>query len=156
MLEELGTVVEVRDGVLRVETQSRSACSHCSKDGCTTSVVSKLFSIKRNRFELENSLGALPGELVVIGIPDELLVQASVRAYLLPLLVMMLATAVGSAMGLDEGLQSLLALGGLAMGFIWVRWATRSVSSRRQFTPRLLRIADRGHLRVEMPNLTRS
>ncbi|MCG8023553.1 MAG: SoxR reducing system RseC family protein [Candidatus Thiodiazotropha endolucinida] len=156
MLEEFGTVVEVWDEGLLVETQSRSACSHCSSGNCTTAVVSKLFGIKHNRFELDNNLGVQPGEKVVIGIPDELLVRASVRAYLLPLLVTVLATAIGSVVGLSEGLQSLLALGGLAMGLIWVRWLTQGVTSRQQFKPQLLRIVERDHVRVEMPNLTRS
>ena len=125
------------------------------RHGCTTSVVSKLFGIKRNRFKLENSLGAQPGEQVVIGIPDELLVQASVRAYLLPLLVMMLATAVGSAMGLMTDTKS-AGPGWAGHGFFWVRWATRQclVPTAIHTAP----VADcrSGHLRVEMPNLTRS
>ncbi|MES9812520.1 MAG: SoxR reducing system RseC family protein [Candidatus Thiodiazotropha sp.] len=151
MLEETGTVVEVWDDSLQVETQSRSACSHCSSSGCTTSVVSKLFGIKRNRLQLENSLGAKPGDRVVIGIPDDLLVRASVWAYLLPLIFMLASTALGGVFGASEGFQSLLALGGLAVGFYIVRWTTRNLSSQRRFKPRLLRIAG-----VEMPNLVRS
>ena len=95
MLEETATVVEVIDGRLIAETESRSSCSHCSTDSCSTSVVAKLFGIRRNRLVMENTLQAKAGDRVVIGIPDNLLVQASVMAYLLPLVVMLGVTACG-------------------------------------------------------------
>ena len=156
MLEESARVVTVSGDRLWVETQSRSACSHCSSQSCTTSVLAKLFGSKRNRLELQNSLGARPGEQVMIGIPDELLVQASVWAYLVPLVVMLIVTGVSDSLGMSEGLQSLLALGGLVMGFILVRWVTRRAASRQRFKPCLLRIVGHGHCRVEMPNHERS
>lgn len=156
MLEETAKVVEVREDRVWVETQSRSACSHCSSSSCTTSVVSELFASKRNRLELPNRLGARAGEQVVIGIPDELLVQASLWAYLAPLVVMLTLTSVSDALGMSDGLQSLLALGGLALGFILVRWVTRRAPSRQRFKPRMLRIVGHGTSRLEMPNHERS
>ncbi len=156
MLEESAMVVEVSGGTLWVEALSRSACSHCSSSSCTTSVISKLFGIRRNRLHLENSLGAKPGEQVVIGMPDDLLVRAAVHAYVLPLLVMLAAAALGGALGISDGLQSLLALIGLAIGMFFVRWSTRGAPSQQRFKPQLLRIAGRGRVRVEIPNLTRS
>ena len=157
MLEEIATVVAVRHGQLWVETESRSACSHCaSTSSCTTSVISKLFGVKRNRLQLDNSLGARIGDQVVVGIPDDLLVQASFQAYLLPLLVMLSTAAAGDAMGLNEGLLSLLVLGGLATGFYLVRWFTHIKQSRQRFKPQLLRIVGQAQCRVEMPNFMRS
>ncbi|MEJ2694544.1 MAG: SoxR reducing system RseC family protein, partial [Candidatus Thiodiazotropha sp.] len=129
--------------------------SHCSTNSCTTSVVAKLFGVRRNRLLLENSLGARPGDQVVIGIPDQLLVRASLMAYLLPLVVMLVITALGDMVGLNELLLSLLALGGLAMGFFTVRRVSRG-STSQHYQPRLLRIVASGYQRVEMPTLTRS
>jgi sigma-E factor negative regulatory protein RseC len=156
MLEESAKVVAVRGDRLWVETQSRSACSHCSSTGCGTSVISKLFGVKRNRLELHNSLSAKPGEQVMIGIPDEVLVRASVWAYLVPIIVMLLLTATGARLGMAEGLQVLLALSGLASGFILVHWITRRGSYRQGFKPHLLRTVGQESVRVEMPNHERS
>jgi sigma-E factor negative regulatory protein RseC len=151
MLEETARVVEVLDGVLIAETQSRSGCSYCStSSSCSTSVVAKLFGVRRNRLVMANSLHARPGDQVVIGIPDQLLVRASLIAYLLPLVVMLVVTALGDLAGINELLLSLLALVGLAMGFFTVRWVSRSRASQ-QYEPRLLRIVAPGHQRVEMP-----
>lgn len=156
MLEESATVVEASSHTLWVETESRSACSHCSSSNCNTSVVSKLFGIRKNRLKLENSLGAKQGERVVIGIPDKLLVRASVWAYLLPLICMLASAWLGGAYGASDGYQSLLALGGLAVGFTILRWTTRNLSSQQRFEPRLLRISGGGRVQVEIPNLMRS
>lgn len=155
MLEETARVVEVRDGVLIAETQSRSGCSHCSTESCTTSVVAKLFGVRRNRLEMENHLGARPGDQVVIGIPDRLLVRASLMAYLLPLVAMLVVTAIGDLAGMNELHLSLLALAGLAMGFFTVHRLSRGGASQH-YEPRLLRIVASGYQRVGMPTLTRS
>ncbi|MES9987825.1 MAG: SoxR reducing system RseC family protein [Candidatus Thiodiazotropha endolucinida] len=139
MLEETAMVVEANTDYLWVETHSRSGCSQCSSS-CTTSVVSKLFGMKRNRLKLENTLGVVAGDRVVVGIPDELLVRASVWAYLFPLLAMFAVSATGNVMGVDEGAQALLAIVGLAAGFVLVRWHTSRQGTRRRFRPSLLRI----------------
>jgi len=146
MVEASGTVVEVREGLLRVETQPRSACAHCSTDSCATSVVAKLFGAKRNRVWLENTLGARPGEQVVIGIQDELLLRASLLSYLLPLVCMLAVAALGDARGASEGLQGLLAVGGLAAGFLLVGRIVRGMPSRQHFSLRLLRSAVPGQV----------
>jgi sigma-E factor negative regulatory protein RseC len=157
MLEETARVIEVKDGLLLAETEFRSSCSHCaSGDSCTTSVVAKLFGNRRNRLVMENSLQAKPGDQVLIGIPDALLVRASLMAYLLPLVTMLGVTVLGDALGVEDFFLSLLALMGLAAGFYMVRWATRRAPSQQRYKPRLLRIVAAGYQRVEMPNLTRS
>jgi sigma-E factor negative regulatory protein RseC len=156
MLEETGTVLEAGTEFILVETQSRSACSHCSTDSCTTSVISKLFGVKRNRFHLENSLGAKIGDRVVIGIRDDLLVKASLWAYLLPLVVMLVCVALAGTLGVGEGWQSLVAMGGLTLGFYLVRGSTGKGVHQNRFRPQLLRLAASEQIQVELPNFFRS
>ncbi|MET0048131.1 MAG: SoxR reducing system RseC family protein [Sedimenticola sp.] len=144
MLEETASVVEANTEYLWVETSSRSGCSQCSSGSCTTSVVSKLFGMKRNRLRLENTLGAGTGDRVVIGIPDELLVRASVWAYLFPLLAMFVVSVTGGLMGADEGFQALMAMMGLTAGFALVRWSIARQGARHRFRPSLLRIVSDG------------
>ncbi|MES9970722.1 MAG: SoxR reducing system RseC family protein [Candidatus Thiodiazotropha sp.] len=155
MMEQTARVIDVKEGMLLAETESRSACNHCSTDNCTTLVVAKLFGVKRNRLVLVNSLNAKAGDRVVIGIPDALLVRASLLAYLLPLLAMLGSAAIGEMIGLQAIWLSLLALFGLAMGFFMVYRAARGWTSQR-YKPQLLRIAAAQYQRVEVPTLTRS
>ncbi|PVV24819.1 MAG: hypothetical protein B6D79_10270 [gamma proteobacterium symbiont of Ctena orbiculata] len=156
MLEETARVIDVKDGMLLAETESRSGCNHCStSSSCTTSVVAKLFGVKRNRLVMVNSLGAKPGDQVLIGIPDVRLVRASVMAYLVPLLLMLGFTALGDGIGLATIWLSLLALCGLACGFFIVYRVTRGWSSQR-YKPRLLKVVAGDCQRLELPTLTRS
>jgi sigma-E factor negative regulatory protein RseC len=154
MLEETARVIAVRDGLMIAETESRSACNHCSSEGCTTSVVAKLFGVRRNRIVMVNSLDAKPGDQVVIGIPNQVLSRASVTAYLLPLLLMLSVAGLGDLLGMNELLLSLLALNGLAIGFFIARRLSRRSSSH--YEPCLLKIVEPGYQRVEIPTLTRS
>ncbi len=152
MLEETVTVVAVQGDYLLAESQTRSSCSHCgSASSCSTSVIAKLFGEKKNLLRLPNSLEARQGDRVVIGIPDDLLVRASLWAYLLPLLSMIIATLVGNQIGAGDGAQVLFALAGLAGGFILQRRYTQGEKSRQQFEPKLLRIAGIEPVKLEMP-----
>jgi sigma-E factor negative regulatory protein RseC len=155
MLEETARVIALKGGLLIAETESRSACSHCSSGVCGTATVAKLFGVRRNRLVLENSLDARPGDRVVLCIGDDLLVRASVTAYLLPLLSMLGAAVLGDVLGTGEGFVGLLALAGLASGFLLVRWMIRRGSAQR-YRPRLSRIVAREPGRIEIPILTRS
>lgn len=143
MLQETAIVVAVQGDTLWVETESRSACSHCSSGECTSSVLGKLFGARRNRLQLDNCLDARPGDQVVIGIPDGLLVRASLWGYLVPLLAMMCAALAGKSWGFSDGGQSILALLGLVSGLFGVRWVQNGMTARRRFQPKLLRIAPR-------------
>jgi sigma-E factor negative regulatory protein RseC len=155
MMEETARVIEVREGILIAEAKSRSGCSQCGSGSCTTSVVAKLFGVKRNRLVLKNSLGARVGDQVVVGIPNELLVRASVTAYLIPLVFMFALAALGELAGLSEGWVSLLALSGLAIGFFTLRRFFHGSRSRR-YEPRLLRVVAPYGQWVELPALKRS
>ncbi|MES9960309.1 MAG: SoxR reducing system RseC family protein [Sedimenticola sp.] len=153
MLEETATVVKADSRHLWVEVRSRSGCTQCSSGSCTTAVVSKLFGMKRNRLRLENSLGAKRGDRVVIGIPDELLVKASAWAYLYPLLVMFAATAAGSFLGADQGMQATVALIGLAAGFGMVHWHTARQAPQDRFRPVLLKVIETASLPIAVDGI---
>lgn len=140
MLQEVATVIAANSSTLTVETRARSSCSSCSNDSCTTSVVSKLFNVSRNRFELDNALDAHVGDEVIVSIPDGLLVRASIWVYLIPSLLMLLAAGLGVVSGLDDGMQALIALLGLGFGFWLVGLLTRMQTLRDEFKPQLERI----------------
>lgn len=155
MLEETGVVTKAEDGFVWVETQTRSSCSHCSTTQCTTSVVSKLFGIKNNLLKLENTHDARPGQRVVIGIPDGLLVRASFWAYLLPLFGMIGGVMLALANDMNDGGQALLAAAGLAAGLMLVKTMTQKASVQQKFTPELLRIADTETFGITFPVIQR-
>ena len=150
MLEQEATVIEAGQHRLLVETIARSSCAHCSSNQCSTSVIAGLFGLRRNLLQIENTLQAKPGDQVMIGIPDRVLVRASLWAYLLPLVTMLAAAITALALGLGSSSQALFALAGLVSGLVCVNRATRSRQRRRSFDPVLLRVIGRQGITVEL------
>ncbi len=140
MLEETGTVIEVTGSYAVIETQQRSACGQCSVS-CGTSVLAGLFKNRRQRVRLRNHLGLRAGDRAVIGINESVLVSTAVMAYMLPLVLMILAAALSHGMGFGDGVDFLASMSGL---FIGMRLANR-IMGHRDFQGReivLLRNAD--------------
>jgi len=89
MLEQTATVKAVQHGRLLLEVIPQSTCGSCSvKSGCGTSVLASSVGQKVVRFELDNTLDAVVGDRVVIGVPENAVVGGSLLMYLVPLLVM--------------------------------------------------------------------
>ncbi|WP_260294442.1 SoxR reducing system RseC family protein [Sedimenticola hydrogenitrophicus] len=145
MIEQTGIVVATTDTTLWVETRQVSGCSACASGSCSSAVVSKLFGERRQRIQLPNTLAASTGDTVVIGIPEAVLVSASLWAYLLPLLVMIGAALTGRLLDAGEGVQGLMGLGGLVAGLMLVRRLTGGGSGGgagdAHLNPRLLRLS---------------
>jgi sigma-E factor negative regulatory protein RseC len=156
MLEETGTVVRADSENIWVETRAKSSCSHCGAHSCSTSVIAKLFGNRRNLLRLPNTLQARPGQQVVIGIPDRVLVAASMRAYLLPLLGLILGVAGGGWLGYGDFLQVLLGGAGLFMGLVLIGRASESGKARERYAPQLLRVAGAPTFEIDTTALTRS
>ncbi|MCG8097621.1 MAG: SoxR reducing system RseC family protein, partial [Candidatus Thiodiazotropha taylori] len=93
---------------------------------------------------------------VVIGVPGRVIARASVLAYLLPLILMLGLTLLGSALGINDGMQSLLALAGLSIGLLLVRWYTNRDISTPGYGPQLLKVVENGYKHVVFPKHMRS
>lgn len=156
MLEETGIVVGVEGDLIVVETTPRSACSHCSAGSCTTSVVTRLFGARSNQLRLVNTLHVVPGQTVVISIPDQVLVWVSVLAYLVPLLSMLFAVAYASQLGLGDATQALVAVIGLLLGLGLVGMASDSQTARERYAPQLLRLAESAGIQIQSTGTRRS
>ncbi|MEW8013646.1 MAG: SoxR reducing system RseC family protein [Candidatus Sedimenticola endophacoides] len=156
MLEESGTVIEANEDRVVVETLSRSACSQCSSGSCGTSAIAKLFDFKANRVSLPNTLGASKGQQVVIGIPDALLVRASLLAYLLPLLAMFAVVLIGKTLGATDVQLAMLAPIGLLLGLALIRRSSTGVANRNKYRPSLLRFATGPAPSIDITNLVRN
>ena len=156
MLEETGTVVRAEGAYIWVETQPRSACSHCGTGSCGTSVVAQLFGNRRNLLRMDNSLNARPGQQVVIGIPDQVLVAVSLRAYLLPLLALILGVAGGAWLGYGDFMQVLLGGAGLFFGLVAIGRASESGKARERYAPQLIRLVGAPVFEIDTTALTRS
>ncbi len=87
MIEEKAIVLSSADGVAQVETRRAATCGGCSAQaGCGAAMLSKVFGSKRTRLRVLNPVDAKPGDSVVVGFDEKMLVKASLTLYMLPLL----------------------------------------------------------------------
>ena len=88
MIEERAIVVKIEGHQVWVERRGAAACGGCSQNAsCSTTLLGGLIGKKAvaadSRIELE------PGDEVLVGIEESLLLRASLCLYLLPLLALL-------------------------------------------------------------------
>lgn len=133
-------VVAIKGDMAVLETGRTNACSSCgAAASCGTSVLGTLFGQKQNLIEIQNSFDARPGEKIVLGLPENDLVLASLAAYLLPLLAMIILPLLALSAGFGDPAAAFLALVGLAGGLRLAGHLTHNAKGR--FTPIYLRRA---------------
>lgn len=137
MIEQQGKVVAASDGIARVRIGGTSGCANCDAGkGCGAGVFGRLLKRKPVELEVENSLEALPGQAVIVGLPESLFLRLVARLYLIPLLSGVAGAALGHYLSVQGGagpagsdfaaLLSGLAAGAVTLG--WVRRRTREFS----------------------------
>ncbi len=125
MIEETVRVVGARGERITIAAGRKSACGSCSqKQGCGVSAISGLFSGKSIELELHNALGASVGDTVVVGVEDGAFLRMAVRAYLLPLLVLIVTAMVFSRLFASEWLVVLLSVAAMLGSFYFSRATT--------------------------------
>tara|TARA_R110002072_G_scaffold184083_1_gene340375 strand:- start:9539 stop:10036 length:498 start_codon:yes stop_codon:yes gene_type:complete len=152
MIEERALVLETRFDetdfscqLARVKVQRTSACERCSlKSGCGQSALTKLSSNQCLELDVENTLGAKPGDEVLIAIPESGLVSASVRVYFIPLILMVLGAVMGGIIDpVDEIWTVIFSVLGLVAGFSWARFSSQKQAFNPVFLPKMTKITGR-------------
>jgi len=132
MIEESGRVVRTAGDSAWVQTERRSSCGSCSaRKGCGTGALAGLFGARTHEVEVRNPIGARPGEEVVLGISESLLVRGSVAVYLVPLLSLVAGAVLAEGLAPQLGWAGNDApaisggVAGLAAGLLWLRRRNR-------------------------------
>ncbi|MCW3173383.1 SoxR reducing system RseC family protein [Shewanella subflava] len=96
LLEELAKVVDYQPGWVMVEVELKSACNHCANnENCGTSAVAKAFSVKTQRFSIASDQAYNKNDMLKLGLPESVIIQAAALVYLLPLLGLFLFAGIG-------------------------------------------------------------
>ena len=147
MIEENGQVVKVEDdGMVWVETRRPSACGACAdRQGCGTSVLASVLGQRQAPVRVINSIGAVAGDRVVIGVPESGLLRGSLAVYAVPLAGLFIGALSGHYLG-DGGthrytdLWDLLgAAAGFTAGLVWLQRFSRATGRDERYQPVILR-----------------
>ncbi|MCP5254440.1 MAG: SoxR reducing system RseC family protein [Zoogloeaceae bacterium] len=146
MIEARAQVVDLRGDRVRVRVDAgRGGCGRCNEPGgCGGARLSELFGPNRNEFEIENTIGALRGEEVVLCIAEDASLKAALVGYGLPVVCVIAGAAVGTALA-GSGSQDAWALFGALAGVALAMFGGRRLRRREGWNSKLEmhRAADR-------------
>jgi sigma-E factor negative regulatory protein RseC len=155
MLIETGRVVALEDGALWVETIRQSTCGNCAANkGCGHGLLNRIGDGRSGYVRVLTGTVATGrcsiDDQVRIGIPEQVILRASMLIYMLPLACMLVGAA--AAQALWPAAAELAAVGGavsgLALGFGLVRWHAWRHRHDRALQPTLLAVLPRPSLPV--------
>ena len=145
MIEELATVTALDEGHAWVQTQRQSACKSCSaQKGCGTSAVGKVIGQQYTQVRVLNSAQATIGDLVKVGLPEDMLLKSSMAVYIVPLFLMIVGGVTADTFSVENTIGQwfavLGALTGLALGAVWLKLYAVKMSSDERFQPIVIQV----------------
>lgn len=126
-----GFVKEKKGELLRVCFERPEACEGCR--GCAKGLLPKK--------ELLTVFGeAEVGDLVEVQMAEAQTLKATLAVYAIPLCLLLIGLAVGTLCGLPDGVTLLLALTGLALGYMAVRVIDMRLRKQPKWRPSVVRV----------------
>lgn len=118
MIEELATVVKVKNRQVWVNPQISSGCGACMQKTCCSSSLVGLF-FKPRVIEVDSRFPLSVGDKVMVTIDESLLLNASLLLYLFPLLAMFLGAGIAEAVLTNaQNSDSYIAVSGVGSLFV--------------------------------------
>ncbi|NWG86745.1 MAG: SoxR reducing system RseC family protein [Hydrogenophilaceae bacterium] len=138
MSETLARVVRIEGDTAWVEVEAPTSCGACGGRGCgSTTVFGQLFHARPVAYPVTNAIAAGVGETVVVAVDEGMLLRSALRAYGLPLALLLLGAVLGMTLG-----GELWAISGAAAGLVLGALQMRRASATR---PRIVRHGDAEH-----------
>lgn len=126
MIIETGRIVAIENTGVWVETIQKTACGSCKAEkGCGQRLINKWdghTSYIRVLLEGRSPAGYQAGDEIQIGIPEEVIAKSSLTAYIIPLLVLVIATSIAHVQFANEAITIISGFTGLLLGGLIVRW----------------------------------
>ncbi|MGC4007754.1 MAG: SoxR reducing system RseC family protein [Pseudomonas sp.] len=146
MIHERGRVIAVESGTVQVETLRRSTCSDCSVNaGCGQGLLERL-GVSRGRGQVHalplanlTSSNLTPGDEVLLGVDEDLLLKSALLFYLSPLIGLFALALLAARLDLEEPLIIVAGLAGFLLSWLLVRRYSRRHTDDPAMQPVVLR-----------------
>lgn len=149
MIEQQGQVVEITGSEARVRLGGSSGCSACDAGkGCGAGVFGRLLQRRPVVLNLDNRVGAVNGQPVIVGLPESLFLNLLTRLYLFPLLAGLGGAVIGNYLSGRWAMSSwasdiLTLLCALLCGAALIQWnRKRFMEFPANVTVHMLRVVD--------------
>jgi len=134
MLEQTAEVIKTAADGIWVQAVEPSGCGTCGGQGCSSRRIAELFQRKPRLFLVDCDLSLSPGDRVIVGIANGSVLKSALRAYGLPLALMLAGALLAQAVLPGDGFAVLGMLAGGVIGWLFARGgrAARPVVLRRE------------------------
>lgn len=117
MLEQTAEVTRTASDGVWVQAVEPSGCGTCGGQGCSSRRIAELFQRKPRQFLVDCDLALAPGDRVVVGIAQGSVLKSALRAYGLPLGLMLAGALLAQAVQPGDGAALVgMLVGGVAGG----------------------------------------
>lgn len=147
MIEEKAIVARADDAGVWVRAFGPETCPRCAEGrGCGGGALGRLVSRRRPEVRVRGAIpGLRPGDTVIVGVEDGVVMRASLWVYLVPLTGMLLAGAFAQlVLEAHDLLVAAFGVVGLVGGFAFTHMAGRRAAASAAYHPLLLRRAAAG------------
>ncbi|MDZ7585159.1 MAG: SoxR reducing system RseC family protein, partial [Thiobacillus sp.] len=134
MLEQTAEVVKTAADGIWVQAVEPSGCGTCGGQGCASRRIAEMFQRKPRHFLVDCDLSLAPGDRIVVGIARGSVLRSALRAYGVPLGLMLAGALLAQAVWPGDGPAVVGMLLGGAAGWLVARGgrAARPVVLRRE------------------------
>ena len=145
MLHEIGEVTALANGQLTVRVQKRSACASCAKP-CGVGKLGALTPEHCLDLQFPQRADLKVGDRVVVGLPEQALLQATLTIYGLPLFGLLLGALLANLVAVrfaihGDALVLVGAMVGGGFGWLMARRFGQRLEQQTQVQPQLLGLA---------------
>lgn len=141
MIEEVGIVVGIDDKIAEIEIVRTSACSACkAKAACGHHAIAQVSSKNRMRLFAIDLLASKVGQEVIVGIPENTLLKASLLMYLVPIIGLVVGAIVSSLFTDQPFVAAISTVLGLLIGLGVAKQQSAKYQSNPEFHPRVLAV----------------
>jgi len=143
MIEETGTVVDVNNDGIWVETIKSSACASCAaRNGCGQKLLASVGDGKSMVVNVSNphEFQVSAQDSVLIGVEEGAFLKATLYVYLVPLIALFLGALVGELLSLSEGGIILCSLLSLSVSLIGVKYCSKTLFRSCKYQPVLVKV----------------
>ncbi|EAQ66559.1 positive regulator for alginate biosynthesis MucC [Marinomonas sp. MED121] len=154
MVEESGIVLSVSEGFAEVETVRTSSCTACqAKSACGHHAIAKVSSSNRMRMMVQDSFASEVGQEVVVGIPEDTLLKASIWMYFVPLVGLILGAVIPSVFDAHSSVSAVGSILGLGAGLYFARQASLKHVNDPDFQPKILSLKAKPFQNIDVVQL---
>lgn len=141
MIHEQAIVVEVNGEHVEIEVQRQGSCGHCSLSAsCGVGALGRLLGRRDKTVIIDSELNLKRGDHILIGIPEQGVLRASLLVYGLPLLMLFMAAIIAHVLSNGSEIAvSVSALGGF-LGGIYLSSLAVDKRYAAQLNPQILQV----------------